>query len=115
MLSSGTCCSAEAAAPARGGPPASPQVFSDIRLWTVHLRFLTQRSLTQVDCSAMEASTEKRLRLRLRVVDAQQRGKVDVTAACTLQQLKAAVQQELRVRGDDFDVSLDKKVSLICG
>ena len=60
----------------------------------------------------MEARTEKRLRLRLRVVDGSQRGKVDVPAACTLHQLMAAVQQELRITGDDLAVSLDKKVSL---
>ena len=61
----------------------------------------------------MEPRSEKRLRLRLRVVDASQRGKVDVPAACTLHQLQAAVQQELRLSSDDLAVSLDKKVSKV--
>jgi hypothetical protein len=60
----------------------------------------------------MEISIEKRLRLRLRVVDGTQRGKVNVPAACTLHQLKAAVQQELHLSDDDLDLSLDKKVRL---
>lgn len=63
--------------------------------------------------SEMDNGSEKRLRLRLRVANAPQRGKVDVPVACTLQQLKAAIQEQLSLRGrGDIDVSLDKKVGL---
>lgn len=63
----------------------------------------------------MSSGGEKRLRLRLRVADTSQRCKVDVPAACTLQQLQSALRVELPTLDADFDVSLNKKVRPLCG